>query len=514
MGKEEPHGIPDEISIDFSRRVRDALKAREQDRQPPRTIAALAKAIGIANNQLSNLNRYVNIGVSVSGYTHWRPDWMLRIAKILEIPVDFDLKESKAVPEGGVGWMIGPSTPDRSVKLRVGLASEYPDLFEMAFEIYAACADARAREHGSSFQIDIDKPGSREKVYGKFLGNCSDYHILMIDDPWIPEFEPRLLDLRQLPIEEFKDSKLLEELFFQPVLEVCKYPINSGKLCGLPILGDVDFLCYDTTAAWNERVRDLLNRSAIDPDQLKNELLRHQPNCATERDESCSCGKMSFAVRNLDDEDLLEHFWLLLRGYGLEDDYGREQDGEIKIPLNLAKLAADWMYEVDPGWNRKISGGELLDNMAAGNGPAMTFGWPNTILPKVRNDPSIAKRIGLHQFARQALLGTQVLAIPDGPGRQREQIEAAKVIWTLTTNSQMQFILADLGSIPVLSDLQHRIELRNRPFWKENYAKITEAIRSAHPRPRTPRWREFSRRLIEQLRKRRFSDVPGLMRFI
>ena len=114
--------------------------------------------------------------------------------------------------------------------------------------------------------------------------------------------------------------------------------------------------------------------------------------------------------------------------------------------------------------------------MIAGSGPAMTFAWPNTILPKVRNDPSIAKRIGLHQFARQALLGAHVLAIPDGSGRQREQIEAAKAILTLTTNPQMQFILADLGSIPVLNDLPHRIELRNRPFWKENYAKMVEAL--------------------------------------
>ncbi len=178
MGREEPRGVPDEISIDFSRRVRDTLKEREDDRRPPWTIAALARAIGIANNQLSNLNRYVNIGVSVNGYTHWRPDWMLRIAKVLDIPVEFNLRESKAGAAGESGWLIGPSIPDRLVKLRVGLAAEYPDLFEMAFEIYAACADAKAREHGGSFQIDIDKPGSREKVYGKFLANCSDYHII------------------------------------------------------------------------------------------------------------------------------------------------------------------------------------------------------------------------------------------------------------------------------------------------------------------------------------------------
>ena len=264
----------------------------------------------------------------------------------------------------------------------------------------------------------------------------------------------------------------------------------------------------------SERVTDLLNGSVIDPDQLKYEILGEHRNRTNVRDETFPSRKLPFVVRNLDDEDLVENFWLLMRGYGLEDDYRPQQDGEIKIPSNLAKLSSDWMYEVDPEWNRRISGGELLDNMIAGSGPAMTFAWPNTILPKVRNDPSIAKRIGLHQFARQPLLGTQVLAIPEGSGRQREQIEAAKAILTLTTNSQMQFILADLGSIPVLNDLPHRIELRNRPFWKENYAKMVEALRSSHPRPRTPRWREFSRRLAEQLRRRRFSDVPGLMRFI
>ena len=514
MTKEESGGIPDAISIDFSRRVRDALKEREEKRQPPWTITGLARAIGIENSQITNINRYVNIGVYGNGYTHWRPDWMLRIAKILEISVDFNLNESKSPAENGTGWLT--DTPaERSVKLRVGLASDYPDLFEMAFEIYAACANARAREHGGSFQIDIDKPGSRDKVYAKFLSNCTDYDIIMLDDPWIPEFEPRLLDLRQLPFKEFKDSKLLEELFFQPVFEICKFPINSGKLCGLPIMGDVDFLFYDTTAAWNERLKDVLNGSVIDPDQLKYEILSGHRNRATVNDEPGSCGEISFVVRNLDDEDLVEHFWLLMRGYGLEDSYRSQhnENTEIRIPANLAKRASDWMYEINPEWNRRISGGEILDNMITGSGPAMTFAWPNTVLPKVRNDPSIARRIGLHQFARQALLGAQVLAIPEGSAHHREQIEAAKAILTLTTNSRFQFMLADLGSIPVLNDLPHRIELRNRPFWKENYAKMEEALRTSHPRPRTPRWREFSKRLAEQIRRRRFSDVPGLMRF-
>ena len=307
------------------------------------------------------------------------------------------------------------------MKLRIGLATEYPELFEMAFEIYAACADARAREQGGSFQIDIDKPGSRDKVHGKFLANCTDYHIIMIDDPWIPEFKPRLLDLRQLPLQEFQDGKLLEELFFQPLLEICKYPVDSGKLCGLPILGDVDFLFFDTTAACYERVTDLLNGSVIDPDQLKYAILGEHRNRTNVRDETISSRKLPFAVRDLDDDDLVESFWLLLRAYGLEDDYQPQQDGEIKIPSNLAKQSSDWMYEVDPEWNRRISGGELLDNMIVGSGPAMMFAWPNTVLPKVRNDPAIAKRIGLHQFARQPLMGAQVLAVPEGSGRQRSR---------------------------------------------------------------------------------------------
>ena len=142
-------------------------------------------------------------------------------------------------------------------------------------------------------------------------------------------------------------------MFFQPLLEICKFPLDSGKLCGLPILGDVDFLCYDTTAAWNERVRDLLNGSVIDPDQLKHEILSEHRNRTRVRDEACPGGKMSFAVRNLDDDDLVENFWLLMRAYGLEDVYRPQQDGEIEIPSKLAKLSSDWMYEVDPEWNQK-----------------------------------------------------------------------------------------------------------------------------------------------------------------
>jgi hypothetical protein len=514
MSRGDSHGTPDPISIGFSRRVRDELKRREADRRPPWTIAALARAIGIDNSQMSNLNRYVNIGVSSSGYTHWRPDWMLMTARVLEIPADFSVASGDPTPPPGAVGIRAAHAPDSSVRLRVGLASEYPDLFEIAFEIYAACADARAREHGHRFRIDIDKPGSREKVHDKFLANCSDYHIIMIDDPWIPEFEPRLLDLRRLPLEEFEDGKRLEELFFRPLLELCEFPVDSGKLCGLPVLGDVDFLCYDTGAAWGDRLKELLNAPVVDPDRLKSEILSENRGRAPGRDEPRPRGEMSFLIRNLEDEDLVENFWLLMRAYGLEDTYRPQQDGEIRIPTDLANRSSDWMYEVDPEWNRRLSGGELLENMIAGSGPAMTFAWPNTILPRMRNDPSIAGRIGLHQFARQALLGAHVLAIPQGSGRHREQIEAAKAILTLTTNSQMQFVLADLGSIPVLNGLQHLTELRKRPFWKENYAKLVEALRSAHPRPRSLRWREFSRRLAEQLRRRRFCDVPGLMRFV
>ena len=101
------------------------------------------------------------------------PTGCSRIAKVLEVSVDLNLDESGPLPEGGANGRIDRSAPESAVKLRVGLAAEYPELFEMAFEIYAACADARAREQGGSFQIDIDKPGSREKVHGKFLANCS-----------------------------------------------------------------------------------------------------------------------------------------------------------------------------------------------------------------------------------------------------------------------------------------------------------------------------------------------------
>lgn len=98
------------------------------------TIAALARAIGIESNQISSLNRYVNLGVSSSGYTHWRPDWMLKTARVLGFPADSDPEVWDLSPAGGGG---GALAPDRSVKLRIALGSDYPDLFEILFEVYA-----------------------------------------------------------------------------------------------------------------------------------------------------------------------------------------------------------------------------------------------------------------------------------------------------------------------------------------------------------------------------------------
>ena len=428
MDKEEPFGIADPISIDFSQRVHEALKPRKKNQQAPWTIDGPGESDWNReqpDNESQSLREYRRFGEWIHPLA---PRLDAENRHVLESLSMRETAESRPLVEDGAGWLIRTSARDASVKLRVGLASDYPELFEIAFDIYAACADARAREHGGSFQIDIDKPGSRDKVYGKFFANCSDYHIIMIDDPWIPEFEPLLLDLRQLPFKEFKDSKLLEELFFQPVFEVCKFPIDSGKLCGLPILGDVNFLCYDTTAADNERVTDLLDGSVIDPDRLKREIQGEHRNGTNIRDETRSWCKMPFVVRNLDDEDLVEGFWLLMRGYGLEDVYRPHHDGEITIPRIWRSCPPTGCTKSTPNGTGDLTRWRITDNMIAGDRARHDLRLAKYDHSQGKNDPLDRQADRFAPVRSPGALRNPGTGDPRGSGREREQIEAAMAI--------------------------------------------------------------------------------------
>jgi transcriptional regulator with XRE-family HTH domain len=295
----------------------------------------------------------------------------------------------------------------RSVELHVGLASESPELFELAFDIYAACANSGPDE-GGSFKLKCTKISNNEDSYNEFCNNYNHYDIIMIDDPWVPEFSSRtggveLWDLRELrPIKEFERRRPFEEVFLRPLIEVCKYPNGSDKLRGLPILGNVQFLCYEKGEVWPGPMQPQLDNQVLDPDKLKGIIVSIRHGADPDSIATFHSTRPLFAIRNLDDNHVVENFWQVLRGYGYEDTHNA---GEAAIPMNLAERALSWMDTVDPAWENRVEGLEPLDRLIEGRGPMMMFGWPNWVLSKVRNDPTISVKIGLNQFAKHPVLG-------------------------------------------------------------------------------------------------------------
>ena len=72
----------------------------------------------------------------------------------------------------------------------------------------------------------------------------------------------------------------------------------------------------------------------------------------------------------------------------------------------------------------------------------------------------------------------------------------------------------EAGLVPVLNEFPEAQLKERHPAWKDNFDTIRDALASAHPRPRSMRWRNVEKELARQIRNAEFADSDGLFRFV
>jgi transcriptional regulator with XRE-family HTH domain len=379
--------------------------------------------------------------------------------------------------------------PARSPQtLQVGLASENAGEIEEILNLFGSLR--------KDIKFEIHKERN-EAAYQKFKNR--QYDLIMLDDPWLPEYAPALTPLNQLG--PFQDSKVLastKQKFFRSLIGACEFP--KGKLLGLPLVGNVQVLLYRNDSADAEAALKLLDGSA--------EGLERFSECVSGLASIGQPGRRPFVVRSRNPNHLVENFWEVLRGYGHEET--QEGQEEVKVPRDKAEAALTRLDAVDPGWREAETGYRALQRLVEGDDVLMMFGWPGWIKPRLKSAPELSK-VGAHPFAARPLLGAWVLAVPHDA---RHPESAAGVLEQLTTQTQLQTTLAKLGNIPVLKELWKGNVLDDRLFWTTaNRRIIRKALGMALPRPRTPRWREIEAALNGDLHRGKLVDHPGLIRF-
>jgi hypothetical protein len=342
------------------------------------------------------------------------------------------------------------------------------------------------------------------------------YDIIMLDDPWIPAYLNDIDPLNSYLTElDFSSETIFSQVFHESFRSICTH---GNQIVGLPILGNVQLLIHRRDVA--SQISDQTESNMLDR-KLLHLNLRVLEDFYSIVQSIGSINKDSYSavlsarflplvVRDDSNGNIVEAFWEILRALGHEDRV--DQDAVI-IDLNIANQARSWLYD----FTCRLSFSDLHSSLlATSSNIATALGWPGWITNTLSKNPLALDSIEFQRFSKNPpVMGVWCLALPHYPARPNLREYAAKVLFALTTDPNIQFFLATKGNIPVVADFSAKIgSLRQIPFWRTNYDTICTALADSLPRPRTKYWNDIAKELHLQIYKGEFKNIPGKLVFL
>ena len=202
------------------------------------------------------------------------------------------------------------------------------------------------------------------------------FDVIMIDDPWVPEFAPLLVDLDSLPpvrswlrSREAEGQRLFGDIFVDSLEQAAVY---HKKLLGLPLVGNVQLILYRKGSFALDLLPAL--ESAKTLDGLATILKARSRQVST----------YPFIARFQTNNDAVEVFWEALRSFGYRERC--DSEGALLIPRQVASRAIRWIDSVDSlarkhnsSGRNYTSGREAVTEELGQGRVLMAFGWPSWI---------------------------------------------------------------------------------------------------------------------------------------
>ncbi len=288
------------------------------------------------------------------------------------------------------------------------------------------------------------------------------YDLMMIDDPWMPEFSETdlLLNLTAEGYEEDTD-------FVTKSMDIGRYPYASGDIFALPFAGNVTLLFY------NQEVLDSIKAEVPDnwADTLK---------VAQKAEES---GKVGYVVRGQQGNPIVGDYMPVLWAYG-GDIFDKEGNVVVDSPEALAALELYIeLYENGENYEKN----DLVAAVSEGNA-AMSLGWPSWYITGENASagyaPIPAKVEESSEANSAGVIGNWMMGVTKNTTNKELAIELVKYL----TSAETQKVAAPQGSVPTRTSVFNDAELSVQyPF----YATLLAATEQSNIRPRTPLWSEI-----------------------
>lgn len=305
--------------------------------------------------------------------------------------------------------------------------------------------------------VEFDYAGLHEKLAQEVVQATGAYDVVMMDDPWLPEFASSGL---LVPLDDLLAKRGgIDPDFIGSAVNVCKY---KGKLYAIPYVGNVQLFVYN---------KQLFEKYGLPEPKTWNDVL----NAAKVIHEKEGIAGYVFRASkgNPIVTNLLPIFW----GKGVEVV---DSEGNIDIDSPKAVEVFNFILELKkytPEGTENYNSPEIKAALA-NKATAMSIVWPGWV-PNL--DASVWKVIV--PPGSRPMIGAWLLGIPKSSKNQ----EAALDFILFVTSKEMQKKLAlEVGVPPTRKSVYKDPDVVAKYPW---YPVQLDALENSKMRPRLPQWK-------------------------
>lgn len=362
----------------------------------------------------------------------------------------------------GAGMTAGAAQAEKLVI--AGRDGGYATALKLAVEKYKAANPGLEIE-----QLELTGGGLLEKATIAMREKSSAYDVIMLDDPWAPEFMSKgwLANLNAL-------GGGVDEDFVKPARDVSRYPVGTGAYYAVPFVGNVELFAYRS---------DLFEKHGLNRPVSWTEVL-HAAKTISAKEEGVS----GVVFRGKKANPIVTGFLPILWAHGARVV---GVDGKAHLDSDAALDALELYLELKttaPTGIETYNSTEVRDALMQGM-TAMTIElWPSWA-PDL-DDPAKSKVPGKIEIMAAPgqvqgpapMLGSWLVAVP---AASENQDRARDFIDFLTSPEIQKMLALEVGTPPTRASVYKDADVVAKYRW---YPAQVEALQSSQPRPRIAQW--------------------------
>ena len=312
----------------------------------------------------------------------------------------------------------------------------------------------------------------KETIVLDVRNNSGAYDLVMMDDPWMPEFgQANLLTNLDAYFTEGIDPD-----FVPTTIDLSREPYGTGSLYALPLIGNVQMFFYR---------EDLIDKYNLTPPENWDDVVAIAEVITREEPDT-----FGYALRGQRGNPIVSNYLPLFWAYGGQvlDENGAPQvnsEAGIRAMETYMKLK-----ELGPVGVEAFDSDQIATALTQGQA-AMLVAWPSWVAMVDNEENSlVAGKVAFAAVPGQvnesaAMIGNWLLGVP----RTSSKVEAAVDFMKWVTSAEVQKKMAMIGGgVPTRRSVYQDAELIEK---YRHYPAQLEALERSVARPRTPYWSQI-----------------------